>query len=86
MDIICKDYYFTKRWICADNFSLYKLQISKSNDILRERQNQLEILAFELIKFNVKTRYANAVNEVSSAFRRYRCVELNQSAFLKATI
>lgn len=63
-------------------YSLFKLQSSKSNDILRERQNQLEILAFELIKYNVKTRYENAVNDRFSG-RRLTLIKKFEN-FLKA--
>ena len=51
-------------------YSLFKIQNPYSNDILRERQNQLEILGFDLMKHNAKERYSIAVNERFKGRRR----------------
>jgi hypothetical protein len=44
-------------------FSLFRLQNEEQIDMLRARQNQLEKLGIDLIKFQVKDRYEIAYEE-----------------------
>ena len=44
-------------------FALFKLQNEESVDILRARKLQLEYLAFDLLKYNVRNRYEFACRE-----------------------
>ncbi len=44
-------------------FALFKLQNEESVDILRARKLQLEYLAFDLLKYNVRNRYEIASRE-----------------------
>jgi hypothetical protein len=44
-------------------FSLFRLQNEEQIDMLRARQNQLEKLRIDLIKFQVKDRYEIAYEE-----------------------
>jgi hypothetical protein len=44
-------------------FSLFRLQNEERIDMLRARQNQLEILGIDLIKYQVQERYEIAFKE-----------------------
>jgi hypothetical protein len=44
-------------------FALFKMQNEETVDVLRARKLQLEYLAFDLLKYNVRNRYEFACRE-----------------------
>ena len=56
-------------------YSLSKIQNTEPTDMLRDRQKQIEILAFDLIKYNVKEQYETSIK---SNFRGRRLGLINK--------